>query len=417
MPRVTMSMEAVSARQALVFARHLLGESAVDHTEYLCDNDAPVSVGKEMRRNLRMASLPILAGTEHVVRFEGARIAVGVVDLAAKASERTGRPDPERMCRCCKGSATSADELALVLDADTYAIVNAFLDAARAHCEAAVTTARTGTDKIRKYLFDNGYWERLGDSRVRPPETVFLTADARELVEHVVSFMTDPGIKERYQTHGTPYKLNVLLHGPPGTGKTSLIDSVAGRLGSDVFIVQFTARLRDTDLAVAMRRVAEHPNPVIVMEDVDCIFSDRKAHDSSKNAVTLSGFLNSLDGMCRPEGSVVFLTTNDASALDPAVTRSRRIDRTVMMSHADAEQTENMLRYFFPKMCPEALDRFCRGCAQMSLYTTAELHEYLFDCERGDEPTHKGFADAIRRKRMETAHNRADRQELSGMYM
>lgn len=382
MTRVSISIEALVARQALVFGRHLLADDCA-HTEYLCDADAPVNCGKEMRRNLRMASLPSRGGAEHAdpavhaVPFEGAVLRLAVRDLA-----------PPR----------SVDLEALVLRIDAPAgggdAIDRFLDAARKHCEDLIAAPRAG-DTVRRYLYDSGYWERLGDAPRRPADSVFLTDEARALVGDVVAFMTDPAVKDRHRKHGVPYKLNVLLHGPPGTGKTSLIDSVAGQLGSDVFLVQFTAQLRDTDLAVAMRRVVGHPNPVIVMEDVDCMFTDRrKRHDTAKNALTLSGFLNALDGMSRPEGSVVFLTTNDADCLDAAVTRSRRIDRTLRMGRASPAQTEAMVRSFFPDLPDADVEEFCAECS-CHAYTTADLHEYLFDCRR---PCHRAFAQRARDK-------------------
>ena len=327
--------------------------------------------------------------------FEGGVLRLAVADLAPP--------------RC-------ADREALVLSIEDggagsdRAVIDRFLDAARKHCEDLVAAPRAG-GTTRRYLYDSGYWERLGDAPRRPPESVFLTDQARELVADVVRFMTDPAVKDRHRKFGVPYKLNVLLHGPPGTGKTSLIDSVAGQLGSDVFLVQFNAKLRDADLAVAMRRVVNHPNPVIVMEDVDCMFSDhRKRHDTAKNALTLSGFLNALDGMSRPEGSVVFLTTNDAECLDPAVTRSRRIDRTLHMAHATPAQTHSMVRSFFPDIDEAAVQEFCVNSASHA-YTTADLHEYLFGCAT---PCHRTFTRGVREK---SAATPSGGSEFGAMYL
>lgn len=386
MTLVSIGIDALAARQALVYGLHLLGDAP--RTEYLCDADAPVACGKEMRRNLRMAALPTRDDAEHAVEFRGSVLRVSV-------SGHSQHPGQGREDDLVVNVRTDCPEGRVVVDR--------FLDAARKHCEDLVTAPRVG-DTTRRYLYDSGYWERLGDSPRRPPGSVFLTEEAEALVSDVVRFMTEPAAKDRHRKHGVPYKLNVLLHGPPGTGKTSLIDSVAGQLGSDVFLVQFTEKLRDADLAVAMRRVSDHPNPVIVMEDVDCIFSDRrKRHDTSRNALTLSGFLNALDGMSRPEGSVVFLTTNDAESLDPAVTRARRIDRSLRMSHATPEQTEAMVLAFFPDADAEDFRAGCAGCA----YTTADLHEYLFGAET---PCPRAFSRGIGDKA------RVGKPEFSSMY-
>ena len=348
MYQVDIAMEACLARQCLVLGMHLLGDKAV-RAEYLCDAEVPVSVGKELRRNMRMAAIP-RAGV-HEFAFEDAPVAVEVV--------RTGDSETVRIA------------------APNRAVADRFLDAAIAYC--GQMTVRPGcSDTTRRYLYDNGYWDRLGDAPRRRLDSVFLTPEADSLVRDVVQFMTVSASREKHLKFGVPWKMNVLLHGPSGTGKTSLIEAVAGAMGSDVFVVQFTTKLRDHDLALALRRVADHPFPVIVMEDVDCIFSDRKAYDTTRNAVTMSGFLNALDGMSRPEGSVVFMTTNDASCLDKAITRSGRVDRWLFMGLAKACQTKNMTSFFFPD---QNVDDFVRAVEGLK-FTTADLHQYLFRCDR-----------------------------------
>src|SRR4051794_4292934 len=49
--------------------------------------------------------------------------------------------------------------------------------------------------------------------------------------------------------------------------------------------------------------------------------------------VTLSGFLNVLDGVTSQEGRIVIMTSNFASKLDKALTRPGRIDRQVYLGH------------------------------------------------------------------------------------
>ena len=355
---IRIGVDACLARQCLVYGMHLLGARATK-VQYLCDGEIPVNVSKDLRRNMRMASIPLRdLDTTHVIEFEGCRISIRVVNEGGSS---------ENECLVVKATAPSK------------ALADGFLDAAIRHCGSLVTFPSQAST-TRKYLYDSGYWDRLGDSPQRPLESVFLTDEGSALVKDVVDFMTADRVREKHRKYGVPWKMNVLLHGPSGTGKTSLIESVAGAMGSDVFLIQFTPKLRDSDLAMALRKVADHPFPVVVMEDVDCIFSDRKAHDTSRNAVSLSGFLNALDGMSRPEGSVVFMTTNDAACLDKAVTRSGRVDRVLRMGHAEPCQSRKMVEYFFPGIDCE---HFLRDIAGHT-YTTADLHQYLFRCDKPD---------------------------------
>ena len=50
-----------------------------------------------------------------------------------------------------------------------------------------------------------------------------------------------------YSRRGIPYRRGFLLHGPPGTGKSSLSLSIAGRFGLDVYIVNL-ASINDSSL-------------------------------------------------------------------------------------------------------------------------------------------------------------------------
>jgi hypothetical protein len=373
---IRIGVDACLARQCLVYGMHLLGGAT--KVEYLCDGDIPVNISKDLRRNLRMASIPLRdPDATHDIEFEGGRISIRVVNESGSS---------EREC------------LVVRVSAPNKAVADAFLDAAIRHCGSLVTFPSQAST-TRKYLYDSGYWDRLGDSPRRPLESVFLTEEGSALVRDVVEFMTADRVREKHRKYGVPWKMNVLLHGPSGTGKTSLVESVAGAMGSDVFLIQFTPKLRDSDLAMALRRVADHPFPVVVMEDVDCIFSDRKAHDTSRNAVSLSGFLNALDGMSRPEGSVVFMTTNDAACLDKAVTRSGRVDRVLRLGHAEPGQSRRMVDYFFPG---QDCEQFLRDVAGHT-YTTADLHQYLFRC---DKPDAKQFIKSQKRDLSSTAASR-----------
>ena len=60
---------------------------------------------------------------------------------------------------------------------------------------------------------------------------------------------------------------------------------------------------------------------ILLLEDVDALFVDRKANDSNKSLVSFSGILNVLDGMARKNGLITFLTTNYRNELDPALIR------------------------------------------------------------------------------------------------
>ena len=98
-----------------------------------------------------------------------------------------------------------------------------------------------------------------------------------------------------------------------------------------------------------MKAVSKLPKKaILVLEDLDALFIDRKKNDSSKSLVSFSGILNVLDGMARKDGLITFLTTNYKNRLDKALIRPSRIDFILSFKEATEEQIKSMFKRFFP---------------------------------------------------------------------
>ena len=120
----------------------------------------------------------------------------------------------------------------------------------------------------------------------------------------------------------------------------------------------------------------EETKKIILIEDIDCMFQDRKEGDSIKNKLTLQGLLNCLDGFTTLEGSLMFITANNPECLDDALIRSCRVDFKIELGHADKYQTELMFNTFLPKQ-NDKFDEFY-SIVKYKKYTTAMLQELLF---------------------------------------
>ncbi|XP_027076157.2 AAA-ATPase At3g50940 [Coffea arabica] len=152
--------------------------------------------------------------------------------------------------------------------------------------------------------------------------------------------------REFYRKVGKAWKRGYLLYGPPGTGKSSLIAAIANFLNFDIYDLELTEIRRNTDLRKLL--VATANKSILVVEDIDCTieFKDRLSNKAAaassepesheeENKVTLSGFLNFIDGLwssCGDERIIIF-TTNHKEKLDPALLRPGRMDVHIHMSY------------------------------------------------------------------------------------
>lgn len=184
-----------------------------------------------------------------------------------------------------------------------------------------------------------GAWETIGSSVPRPLETVVLADGQREaLVTDVQEFRRQ---EMAYLRYGIPWHRGYLLHGPPGTGKTSVAQAVAGHFDLDVYYVPLSDMEADTDLVQLLSRVDERS--MLLLEDIDVAHATRERDDQGKG-ISLSGLLNALDGVITPHGQLTVMTTNNIDVLDEALIRPGRTDKIIGIDYADSEQLMRLLK-------------------------------------------------------------------------
>lgn len=209
--------------------------------------------------------------------------------------------------------------------------------------------------------------------RKRGLHTVF--AD-RAIKDRLVSRLSwFQGAEEWHASRGIPWKLGVVLHGPPGTGKTSLIHALASDFGFDIKYIKSLH-----GLGAAFKTGG--PNDLFVIEDIDTIANGLSRDGKAKTAIDdgalrgspLHEILNAMDGMQTPDGLKFIVTTNHLDRLDPAIVRPGRIDEVIEVGPLSLESARAMFHAFYGR----------DGIGAYSPRTGAELQR-MFSTMSADE--------------------------------
>lgn len=218
--------------------------------------------------------------------------------------------------------------------------------------EAHQLAQQSTEGKTIVYTSRSTNWEKFGEPRrKRPIESVILDEGVKErIVADIRDFLDS---SKWYYDRGIPYRRGYLLHGPPGSGKSSFIQALAGHLDYNIAILNLSERgLTDDRLNHLLTIIPKRT--LVLLEDADAAFNNRRMQtdtDGYRGAnVTFSGLLNALDGVASAEERILFLTTNHIERLDSALIRPGRVDMTVRIGEATWWQASRLWDRFYGQL-------------------------------------------------------------------
>ena len=170
-----------------------------------------------------------------------------------------------------------------------------------------------------------------------------------EELEEIKEFLENP---KKFQQLGARIPKGVLLFGPPGTGKTLLARAVAGEAGVPFFSISGSDFV-EMFVGVGASRVrdlfaqAKQNSPCIIfMDEIDAVGRHRGAGYGGGNderEQTLNQLLVEMDGFEMKDNIILIAATNRPDILDPALLRSGRFDRQIVVDRPDRAGREAIL--------------------------------------------------------------------------
>jgi transitional endoplasmic reticulum ATPase len=184
---------------------------------------------------------------------------------------------------------------------------------------------------------------------------------------------------ELFQRLGIEPPKGVLLHGPPGCGKTLLARAVANESEATFFSIngpeimskfygESEARLREI-----FQQAQQNAPSIIFIDELDAIAPKREEVTGEVERRVVAQLLALMDGLSGRGNVIVIGATNRPSALDPALRRPGRFDREIEIGVPD-KQGRNEILQIHTRGMPLADDFDLKKLADMTHgYTGADL--------------------------------------------
>ena len=269
-------------------------------------------------------------------------------------------------------------------------------------------------------------WDENVFSSTRQFNNIFFN-DKMLLIKKIDFFLNN---KDWYFNKGIPYSIGIGMHGPPGTGKTSLIKAIANYTHRHVIVISL--KLIKTKKQLDSIFFEERYNSdnkkgsigfdkkIIVFEDIDCIGDIVLNREKKKNKsitgfgkkldfeeltnkskvnvgdlletivatekatekvvefpkilledepITLDDILNIWDGIRETPGRIMIISSNHYHDLDPALIRPGRIDVTLELSYA----TRNIIKEIYEHLFDETIEIEKLEGIEDGFYSPAEI--------------------------------------------
>ncbi|HEX7656745.1 MAG TPA: CDC48 family AAA ATPase [Sphingomonas sp.] len=165
----------------------------------------------------------------------------------------------------------------------------------------------------------------------------------REMVELPLRY------PELFQRLGVDPPKGVLLHGPPGTGKTRLARAVANESAADFFLINGPEIMgsaygeSEQRLRQVFEEATKNAPSIVFIDEIDSIAPKRGQVSGEAEKRLVAQLLTLMDGLEARANLVVIAATNRPEAIDEALRRPGRFDREIIIGVPDERGRREIL--------------------------------------------------------------------------
>ncbi len=212
--------------------------------------------------------------------------------------------------------------------------------------------------EVKKHDIRMKFGEAFEDLQAEKPSETFddiadYTTVKDDMMRSIISPIEQRGVSRAYNVK--PVK-GVLLFGPPGNGKTMMMRALSREIHNGFF------RMSASDIVASQPgeserkisrifAIAKKSSPCILfIDEIDSIAGRRDVEMDEVHKHLMSQLLEELDGFQKLERVIVVGATNRPDAIDPAILRPGRFDRSIYMPLPDFGARSELFRLYLKRL-------------------------------------------------------------------